>query len=112
MKFMMFVCTDAEPDTATDEGETPIDEWAAKNDASGVRVDGNRLRPPQDATVVRKRGGKVLVTDGPFAETHEWIAGFDILECADLDEAIAVAADHEMARHGRIELRPFWPFGE
>jgi len=48
---------------------------------------------------VRKREGKVLVTDGPFAETREWIAGFDIFECADLDEAIAVAADHEMARH-------------
>ncbi len=61
---------------------------------------------------MRKRGGTVLVTDGPFAETREWIAGFDILECADLDEAIAVAADHEMARRGRIELRPFWPLGE
>ncbi len=54
----------------------------------------------------------MLVTDGPFAETREWIAGVDILECADLDEAIAVAADHEMARRGRIELRPFWPLGE
>lgn len=110
MKFMMFVCTDTEPDTASDDGETSIDQWGAKNDASGVRLDGDRLRPPADATVVRKRNGKVLVTDGPFAETREWIVGFDILECSDLDEAIAVAADHEMARGGRIELRPFWPF--
>ena len=112
MKFMMFVCTDTEPDTAPDDGQTPVEEWAAKNDAAGVRLAGDRLRPPTDATVVRKRAGKVLVTDGPFAETREWIAGFDILECADLDEAIAVAADHEMARGGRIELRPFWPFEE
>ena len=54
------------------------------------------------------RGGKVLVTDGPFAETREWIAGFDILECADLDEAIEIASQHPMARFGRLELRPFW----
>jgi hypothetical protein len=51
----------------------------------------------------------VLVTDGPFAETKEWIAGFDILECANLDEAIDIAAKHPMARFGRIEIRPFWP---
>jgi len=112
MKFMMFVCTDTEPDTAPDGGETKVEAWSAKNDAAGVRLAGDRLRPPADATVVRKRGGTVLVTDGPFAETREWIAGFDILECADLDAAIAVAADHEMARRGRIELRPLWPFGE
>lgn len=111
MKFMMFVCTDTEPDTSPGDGEISVDEWASKNDAAGVRLDGDRLRPPADATVVRKRDGKVVVTDGPFAETREWIAGFDILECADLDEAIAVAAAHEMARGGRIELRPFWPFG-
>jgi len=112
MKYMMFVCTDAAPDTAPDHGETSIDDWVAKNDTAGVRLDGNQLRPPSDATVVRKRDGKVLVTDGPFAETREWIVGFDILECADLDAAIAVAADHEMARGGRIELRPFWTPGE
>ena len=52
------------------------------------------------------------MTDGPFAETREWIAGFDILECADLDEAIKVASEHPMARHGRLELRPFWPDDE
>ncbi len=56
----------------------------------------------------RRRDGKLLVTDGPFAETREWIAGFDILECEDLDEAIAIAAEHPMSRFGRLELRPFW----
>ena len=53
---------------------------------------GNRLRPAEDATTVRRRGGKVLVTDGPFAESREWIVGFDVLECRDLDEAIEIAA--------------------
>ena len=60
------------------------------------------------AKTVRMRGGKVLVTDGPFAETREWICRFDILECADLDEAIEIASQHPMARFGRLELRPFW----
>ena len=72
-------------------------------------TDGDRLRPPADAKTVRRRDGKVTVTDGPFAETHEWIAGFDILECADLDEAIELASRHPMATSGIIELRPAWP---
>jgi hypothetical protein len=50
-----------------------------------------------------------MVTDGPFAETKEQIAGFDVLDCADLDEALEVAAKHPMARYGMLELRPFWP---
>jgi hypothetical protein len=52
--------------------------------------------------------GQLLVTDGPFTESKEWIAGFDILECNDLDEAIAIAARHPMAKGGKLELRPFW----
>jgi hypothetical protein len=109
MKYMMFVCTDAEPDPPT--GDPKLDEvedWVERHDASGARVLGDALRPVADATTVRKRNGKLLVTDGPFAETREWIAGFDILECEDLDEAIAIAAQHPMARFGRLELRPFW----
>jgi hypothetical protein len=50
----------------------------------------------------------VLVSDGPFAETKEQIAGFDVLECADLDEAIEVASRHPVARIGTVEVRPFW----
>jgi hypothetical protein len=78
-------------------------------DRRKVRILGNRLTGVDDATTVRRRSGKVLVTDGPFAETKEWIAGFDILDCANLDEAIDIAAKHPMARFGRIEIRPFWP---
>ena len=61
---------------------------------------------------MRVRGGETIITDGRFAETKEWIAGFDILECKDLDEAIEVAAAYPMARFGRLEVRPFWPFEE
>ena len=106
MKYMMFVCSDTEPET--DESRVPdIEVWVADNDTAGRRITGNLLAPPTAATTVRVRGGEVLLTDGPFAETKEVIVGFDILECADLDEAVAVAAAHPMAFAGRIELRPY-----
>jgi hypothetical protein len=103
---MMFVCTDTEPET--DQSRIPdIHTWVAANDAAGRRVEGSVFGPAEAATTVRVRGGELLVSDGPFAETKEVIVGFDILECADLDEAIAVAAAHPMAHHGRMELRPY-----
>ncbi len=106
MKYMMFVCNDTEPET--DESVIPdIDVWVAENDKAGRRITGNVLAAPSAATTIRVRGGETLLTDGPFAETKEVIVGFDILECADLDEAIAVAAAHPMAYGGRIELRPY-----
>ncbi|MFF0372367.1 YciI family protein [Micromonospora sp. NPDC005087] len=106
MKYMMFVCTDAEPDT--DPTDVPdIHAWVAENDARGRRLQGDELAPSTAATTVRVRGGELLISDGPFAETTEVIVGFDLLDCADLDEAIEVARAHPMARHGRLELRPF-----
>ncbi|MEU7908646.1 YciI family protein [Actinoplanes sp. NPDC049118] len=102
----MFVCTDTEPET--DESQLPdIDVWVAENDAAGRRLQGNVLASPAAATTVRVRGGELLLSDGPFAETKEVIVGYDILECADLDEAIEVARAHPMAWSGRVELRPF-----
>jgi hypothetical protein len=106
MKYMMFVCTDTEPET--DETRVPdINVWVAENDAAGRRLDGNILASPSAATTVRVRGGELLVSDGPFAETKEVIVGYDILDCADLDEAIEVARNHPMAWNGRVELRPY-----
>lgn len=108
MKYMMFVVADpAATFDAAYDGPT-IEEWVADVDGRGKRLDGDRLRPVGDATSVRVSGGQVLVTDGPFTESKEWIAGFDILECDDLDEAIAIAARHPQANGGKIELRPFW----
>jgi len=108
MKYMLFICTDAT--APADTGPSDIEDWVEEMDARGIRLDGERLRPPADATTVTVRGGETIVSDGPFAETKDWIAGYDIIECADLDEAILVASKHEMARGGRIEIRPFWPF--
>ncbi|MGN9846340.1 YciI family protein [Nonomuraea sp. H19] len=103
---MMFVCTDLEPDT-DQENEPDIDAWVSENDARGRRLQGTALAPTSAATTVRVRNGELLISDGPFTETKEVIVGFDLLECADLDEAIEVARAHPMARAGRLELRPF-----
>ena len=111
MRYMMFVAVDTEPDTSGDAGLT-IEEWSAEVDAAGVGVIGERLRPVEEAKLVRVRNGEVLVTDAAFTESKEWIAGFDVLECDSIDQAIAIAARHPMARRGRLELRQFWPLSE
>lgn len=54
------------------------------------------------------RGGETLVSDGPFAETKDVVGGIDIIECADLDEALAIAANHPYAARGCVEVRPVW----
>ena len=120
MKYLMLVCTDpaleasgdatgAEPGGAgaDDRPGDGAQSWSDEMDGRGVRLMGD-ITPHADATTVRVRGGEVLLTDGPYVETNELIAGFDVLECADLDEAVAVAAAHPMARAGVLELRPFW----
>lgn len=103
MKYMMFVCTDGEPDA---DRSDDIEGWVAFADSRG-RVDGHSLASPADATTVRVRGGRVQRSSGPFCDAKEVIVGYDILDCADLDEAIEIVRAHPMARIGRIELRPF-----
>lgn len=112
MKYLLLICADdaigiTPEDQATMGSRT--DAWVNEMDGRGVRLEGDRLRPVNDATTVRVRDTEVLIADGPFAETKEQIVGYDILECADLDEAIEVAAKHPMAGYGAIEVRPFWP---
>jgi hypothetical protein len=109
MKYLMFVCTDTELHPDADDAPD-INEWVSHHDASGQRLIGMALAPVSTATTVRVREGKVLVSDGPFAETKEIIAGFDLLQCASLDEAIEVARKHPMAYGGRIEIRPLADF--
>jgi hypothetical protein len=109
MEYLMFVCTDTEPDTDT-TARPDIEEWVAEGDRRGIRKQGDRLVVPNQARTVRVRNGELLVTDGPFAETKEWIAGYDLLDCDDLDEAVEYASRHPMARDGRIEVRAIWPW--
>ncbi|BCB78766.1 YciI family protein [Phytohabitans flavus] len=111
MRYMMLVTADESVELGEEAGNAVTEaaiKWVAEMDGRGVRVQGNRLRATSDATTVRVRDGEVLLLDGPFAETKEQIAGYDIIECADLDEAIEVASKHPVAKYGAIEVRPFW----
>jgi hypothetical protein len=110
-RYMMFVCTDPAVDPKEFDRIDPVDPWVTEMDGRSVRRFGSELEPPGSARTVRVRDSNAIVTDGPFAETKEQIAGFDVLECADLDEAIEVAAKHPMARLGLLEVRPFRPLG-
>jgi len=70
----------------------------------------DRLRPTSTATTVRVRDGKILTTDGPFAETREQLGGYYLIEAKDLDTAIGIAARIPSARDGSIEVRPIWVY--
>lgn len=105
MMFMMFVSTDTAPDI-DEKGLPDIDDWVADANRRG-RIRGDQLAQSTAATTVRVREGRLHLTDGPFAETKEVIVGYDLLECANLNEAIELVRRHPMARLGRIEIRPF-----
>jgi hypothetical protein len=76
----------------------------------GAIKGGNALQPTNTATTVRVRDGKRLTTDGPFAETREQLGGYYLVEAADLDAAIAMAAKIPGARSGSVEVRPIMTF--
>jgi hypothetical protein len=108
MKYLLFICADGRPAPdalAVMQRECPG--WVEEMDGRGVRLLGRELNLPETASTVRVRDGETLVSDGPFTETKEFIAGFDVLECADLDEAIEVAAKHPSSWFQAIEIRPF-----
>ena len=110
MTYLLLICI-AETVQLTPEESAAMggatESWVAEMDGRGVRREGGPLRPVREAAVVRARDGEVLISDGPFAETKEQIAGYDVIECSGLDEAIEVAAKHPAARFGAIEVRPF-----
>ena len=73
---------------------------------NGQFVGGSQLHPAATASSVRVRNGKELVTDGPFAETHEQLGGYFLIEAKNLDEALRIAARIPSAREGTVEVRP------
>jgi hypothetical protein len=108
MKYALLIYDD---ESSQGEGEdfTPwIDYTQALIDAGAMRG-GEALEPTATATTVRLDAGKVVTTDGPFAETKEQLGGFYLVECADLDEAVAWAARIPSAGRGPVEIRPVMP---
>jgi hypothetical protein len=111
MKYLCLVFVDekkldalSEQESATlDDESLAYDEVLRKN---GHFIAAQALQSVQAATTVRQRNGKISVTDGPFAETHEQIGGFILIDARDLNEAIQLASKIPVVRLGGVEVRP------
>lgn len=103
MRYLLLISAD-ETHEAKPTGR--FQEWLADLQDRGVLKAHEGLHPSPNATTVRVREGKVLLTDGPFAEGREQVGGFALVECADLDEAIEIAATHPACAFGQVEIRP------
>jgi hypothetical protein len=110
MKFLCLVCAEKVMEQMDEaDAEKHYREYAKFTEAvrkSGHFVGCNRLLPPETATTVRVRKGRVMTTDGPYAETKEQLGGYYLIEARDLNEAIQVAARIPGARTGCVEVRP------
>jgi hypothetical protein len=108
MRFMLCVC--AAPDlrlSPDDKAALPgeVEEWATDLAGRGIRLMGHVFEPVAQAKTIRRRANDVQITDGPVNSADEPIAGFNLLECGTLEEAVEVSATHPMAKHGSLELR-------
>ena len=106
MKYLLLNCGDESAATHAEDG---CGGWMEEMTERGALAAAGGLRPPTEAKTIRVRRRQLLLSDGPFAETKEQIAGFCVIECADLEEAIEAAARHPAAGYGTIEIRPFRP---
>jgi hypothetical protein len=111
MEYMLLIISRHSPEdgpVTTESGEPCWMAWYREMTAHGVVIkDGAQLRSADAATTVAVEDGEVLLSDGPFAETKEQIVGYNVIECADLDEAILTASRHPVAESGgRVEIRP------
>ena len=111
MKYMLMFWVDESGEvTAEDDAALVIavKSWVDEMSERGIRPSGGPLRSAAEAKIVRVHEGELLVSDGPFAETKEQIDGYDVIECADLDAAVRIAAGHPLARTATVEVRPYW----
>jgi hypothetical protein len=114
MEYMLLINVEGEPGAGTpEEREAMGAEFGAYTQAlvdAGALVGGDPLEPPTTSTTVRVQDGETLTTDGPFAETKEWLAGYYKIDVGSLDEAIEWAARIPSAKYGgSIEVRPIAP---
>ena len=110
MQYMLLIYADpSAPPRSEAEADALFEDFKAWSDGlrtSGAYVAGDPLAPPSSATTLRVRDGKLAVTDGPFAETKEWLGGFCIVEASTLDVAIELATKCPGAKYGSVEIRP------
>jgi hypothetical protein len=101
------------PAQGTPEAQAHMQEWFDYTEglrSSGAFVSGDALQPPTTATTVAERNGERVVTDGPFADTKEWLGGYYVVEAADLDAAIEHASHMPNIGYGSVEVRPVQTF--
>jgi hypothetical protein len=106
MQYLVSVIDDT-AGSATPDEDAAIDVFNERLQAEGHWVFAGGLGAPGTATVIDNRGGAAMVTDGPFLESKEHLAGFWIIEAADLDAALKLAADGSKACNRKVEVRPF-----
>ena len=106
MQYLLSVIHDR-PGLATPEEDAAIDVFNARLQAEGHWVFAGGLGAPVSATVIDNRGEEPMFTDGPFLESKEYLAGFWIIEAADLDVALKLGAEGSKACNRKIEVRPF-----
>lgn len=110
MQYLLLIYADTStPPRSEEEGDALFEAFAAWNNdlqASGALVAGNPLAPPTSATTVRARDGKYAITDGPFAETKEYLGGFCIVEAETLDDVLDIAKRCPGNKYGSVEIRP------
>jgi hypothetical protein len=109
MQYLLLIASIENGDPQGSDREEMYKRYAAFSQEvrdAGKLVGANELQPVATATTVRVRNGETLTTDGPFAETKEQLGGYYLLDCADIDEAIAYAAKIPSAERGSIEVRP------
>jgi hypothetical protein len=106
MRYLFSVVHDSEV-RATGDEMAAINEFNDRLQANGHWVFGAGIGGPTTATVVDNRGAKAVVTDGPFVETKEYVAGFWVIEAPDLDVALKLAEEGSKACNRKIEVRPF-----
>ncbi|MFC4120670.1 YciI family protein [Nonomuraea zeae] len=106
MQYMVSVIFD-QPGLATPDEQAAIDVFNDRLQAEGHWVFAGGLASPDSATVIDNRSGEAMLTDGPFLESKEFLAGFWIIEAADLDVALKLAAAGSRACNRKVEVRPF-----
>ncbi|MEU7878841.1 YciI family protein [Microbispora bryophytorum] len=106
MQYLISVIHD-QAGLATPEEDAAIDVFNDRLRTEGHWVFAGGLASPSTATVIDNRGGEAMVTDGPFLESKEYLAGFWIIEAADLDAALTLAAEGSKACNRKVEVRPF-----
>jgi hypothetical protein len=113
MQYLLLIHSDesamkSAPPEATGQMHAAYMAYTEALSTAGILLGGNRLRPTDTATTVRITGGKTQVLDGPYAETKEQLAGYYLIDVANLDAALSWAARCPGASYGSIEVRPIW----